>query len=266
MRNKVVCFILVLIGVMLVNLDVAFTEVEKKGEVTPAAQQTKPEDAGNVFFGYVRLLGTIYHSDETGEKREAVITDVFTRKKGTYTEGSILPCGVKLKQIKADSVVLEKNNQQKTLSLHDKNNYFKEIKGLMKHGYHQIAPNEWIISPHYLFKSSEELINIAMNSELAFSHSDDISGLIISSLSNKSKIVNLGFESGDKVVNVNGVDLESVTSLSKAYQKMGNCKNVAFKIQRGGKPVDLLYWIAPKGSPRYNMQDVYKAVKQLFIM
>lgn len=212
------------------------------------------------FFGYVNLAGTVLVSEKERKLNKAIFIDVFTKKRVTYAEGSLLPFGIKLKRVEKDQVVLEKKGREKILALRDRNNYFREIKALKRSGYRQIAPNEWVVNSHYLFKSSEDLIKSVVKSGLAMKQLSKNPGIEISKDADK-KMAGLGFMKGDRLIDINGTSLNGLKGLASAYEKMQQSENVIIKVLRNGKQVELNYWVARRGSPRYNMQQVLESEK-----
>jgi type II secretory pathway component PulC len=233
----------------------------------PKNIKAEPVAKSRFFFGYLNLAGTVLVSGKDRKQNKAIFQDVFTRKKVTFHEGSLLPYGIKLKRIEKSGVVLEKKGEELTLTLGDKNNYFREIKSLKRNGYKQIAQNEWVVNSHYLFKSTQDMIKSAVESGLTLKKSGKKPGIEIAKDADK-KIAGLGFEKGDKVININGTALDGLKGLASAYQKMKQSDNVTIKVLRDGKPVELKYWMAKRGSPRYNMRQVLSSdkIKKLLSM
>lgn len=234
---------------------------------SPKIIRVKPVAEGKFFFGYLNLAGTVLVSEKDRKQNKAIFQDVFTRKKVTFHEGSLLPYGITLKRVKKSGVVLEKKGENLTLALGDKNNYFREIKSLKRNGYKQIAKNEWVVNSHYLFTSTQDMIKTAVESGLTLRKSGKKPGIEIARDANR-KIAGLGFEKGDKVIDINGTALDGLGGLVSAYRKMKQSDNVTIKILRNGKSVELKYWVAKRGSPRYNMQQVLSSdkIKKLLSM
>jgi hypothetical protein len=228
------------------------------GNEKSVANKIVAED--DFFIGYLNLAGTVLVSEKDRKLNKAVFQDVFTKKRVTYREGSLLPFGIKLKKVEKDGVILAKGELERTLALGDRNNYFREIKALRRSGYRQIAPNEWVVNSHYLFKGSEDLINIAVDSGLTLKGSKINPGIKIAGDTNK-KMAGLGFKKGDKVIDINGASLDGLMGVASAYRKMRKSDNITIKVLRDGKPVELNYWVAKRGAPRYNMQEVLASGK-----
>jgi type II secretory pathway component PulC len=243
--------------------------VDKKNKTEVLKKQDKKDSKSIInqapkrnefFFGYVNLAGTVLLSEKDRKLNKAIFADVFTKKRVTYTEGSLLPYGIKLKKVEKNKVILEKKGREKILALGDKNNYFKEIKALKRSGYRQIAPNEWVVNSHYLFKNSEDLIKSVVESGLALKKLNKNPGIEISKNAD-NKMAGLGFKKGDRLVDINGTSLDGLKGLASAYEKMRHSENVTIKVLRNGKPVELNYWVARRGSPRYNMRQVLASEK-----
>ena len=223
-------------------------------------KQTLKKNEGKFFFGYINLMGTIVISQTDRSKNKALIEDMFTKKKLSYREGADLPYGIKLKKIEDNQIIMEKKGKLQALRVGAKSNYFREIKTLKKNGYRKIGSNEWIVNSHYLFKNSEELIKLAVDSGLAIKKFSKRPGLEITKDAD-TKMAGLGFKKGDKVIGINGVALSKLKDLNSAYKQMQNKENITIKIQRNGKPVDLNYWMTKRGSPRYNMKKILSSEK-----
>ncbi len=71
----------------------------------------------------------------------------------------------------------------------------------------------------------------------------------------------MGFKKGDKVIDINGASLDGLMGLASAYRKMRKSDNITIKVLRDGKSVELNYWVAKRGTPRYNMQEVLASSK-----
>ncbi len=66
---------------------------------------------------------------------------------------------------------------------------------------------------------------------------------------------------GDIVVDINGAELGDAAGIAAAYKKMRNSNEITIKVIRDGKPIELKYRVAPKGSPRYKMKNVLESEK-----
>ncbi len=229
--------------------------VDNKSVVSEKNAANKIVAEGDFFIGYINLAGTVLVSEKDRKLNKAIFQDVFTRRRVTYSEGSLLPFGIKLKRVEKDGVVLAKGDLDRTLALGDRNNYFREIKALRRNGYRQVAPNEWVVNSHYLFNGSEDLINIAVDSGLTLKKSEKNPGIKIAGDANK-RMAGLGFKKGDKVIDINGASLDGLLGLASAYRKMKKSDNITIKLLRDGKSVELNYWVAKRGAPRYNMREV----------
>ena len=212
------------------------------------------------FIGYLNLAGTVLVSDVDRKLNKAVFQDAYTRRRVTYSEGSRLPFGIKLKKVEKDGVVLAKGDREMTLVLGNRKNYFGEIKALRRSGYRQIAANEWVVNSHYLFNGSQDIIKIAIDSGLTLKRSKKSPGIKIAGDTNK-KMAGLGFKKGDKVIDINGSSLDGLMGVASAYRKMRKSDNITIKVLRDGKLVELNYWVAKRGAPRYNMQEVLASDK-----
>jgi hypothetical protein len=197
-----------------VGKDVKTPDGGMKGQEEDLKKQLKKE--GDFFFGYLNLVGTVLISEDDRKFNKAIFTDVFTRKKITYYEGSVLPFGIKLKIVEKNSVVLEKKGLEKSLFLRDKINYFGDIKALRRYGYQQIAQNEWVVNSHYLFRSSKDMIKLAVDSGLALKRSRKNPGVEIAKKPNK-RITGLGFQKGDTVIDINGTSLDGLLGLALPF-------------------------------------------------
>lgn len=262
-------FIIGLVGASVLSYSSFAKAIDKENKVEVSKTQDKKDNKSLIepalkrnefFFGYVNLAGTVLVSEKNRKLNKAIFADVFTKKRITFNEGSLLPYGIKLKKVEKNRVVLEKKGRKKILTLGDKNNYFREIKALKRSGYHQIAPNEWVVNSHYLFKNSEDLIKSVVESGMALKRLNKDPGIEIGKNAD-DKMAGLGFKKGDRLIDINGISLNGLKGLSSAYEKMQHSENVTIKVLRHGKPVELNYWVAKRGSPRYNMRQVLSSEK-----
>jgi type II secretory pathway component PulC len=267
MAKKKIILVLVFVSAFLYPSFVKAIEKENKIEVVKTQDEKDSKSIikqapkrNEFFFGYVNLAGTVLVSEKDRKLNKAIFADVFTKKRVTYIEGSLLPYGIKLKKVEKNKVVLEKKGREKILTLGDRNNYFREIKALKRSGYRQIAPNEWVVNSHYLFKNSEDLIKSVVESGLALKRLSKNPGIEISKNAD-NKMAGLGFKKGDRLIDINGTSLNGLKGLASAYEKMQQSENVTIKVLRNGKPVELNYWVARRGSPRYNMRQVLASEK-----
>ncbi|MBI5787390.1 MAG: PDZ domain-containing protein [Candidatus Schekmanbacteria bacterium] len=212
----------------------------------------------SVFFGYLRLVGTaVYHYNP--RKNKAVIEDLATQEQHLLRLDSLVPYGAKIVQIGENSIVLEKEEVKRELtitgSLHDPG----DLESLTVKGYKQVSGTEWIVNPNRLIKNTEGLIDLLKQVNLSLYSTQKAEGFLVGEIRSDGMAKELGLDSGDVINTVDGETIESLAQAYEAYQKMRGKQTISVNLNRRGRNINLSYHLIPDGLPKYKVQEALKS-------
>ncbi len=98
-----------------------------------------------------------------------------------------------------------------------------------------------------LYQNPQSLIKVVRVS--AVRAGSKLRGYRVQPGEDKEQFEQLGFQSGDLVLSVNGVDLTSPANTMRLYNLMRSAKEAVFEIERAGQPVTLSVSLAAVASP-----------------
>jgi len=227
-----------------------FKTKEKEEPAPPPPEPVKVEEPVKLTELKLKLWGTVSGNDRN--KSYAVIEDTKERKQNLYREGDSIPVDkakVVVKEILRQRIILTVNDQDEALEMGE--NQGEEPKR-PEHPMASVLEQPPPSSSNSNIKLERSKIEEAMNNVNNLMRQAKIrphfkdgkpDGLTLSRIQENSIFSELGLQSGDIIVGVDGKKIESVDDALKFYQSLRTSPSVNLEIKRRGETKSIDYTI-----------------------
>lgn len=226
-------------------------KTKEKEDPAPPPEPVKVEEPVKLTELKLKLWGTVSGNDRN--KAYAVIEDTKERKQNLYREGDTIPVDkakVMVKEILRQRIILTVNDQDEALEMGE--NQGEEPKrpehplaSVVEQPVPPSSSNSNIRLERSKIEESMNNVNNLMRQAKIRPHFKDgkPDGLTLSRIQENSVFSELGLESGDIIVGVDGKKIESVDDALKFYQSLKSSSSVNLEIKRRGETKSIDYTI-----------------------
>jgi len=228
-----------------------FKTKEKEDSVAPPPEPVKVEEPVKLTELKLKLWGTVSGNDRS--RAYAVIEDTKERKQNLYREGDTVPVDkakVMVKEILRQKIILTVNDQDEALEMGE--NQGEEPKrpehplaSVVEQPVPPSSSNSNIRLERSKIEESMNNVNNLMHQAKIRPHFKDgrPDGLTLSRIQDNSIFSELGLQSGDIIIGVDGKKIESVDDALKFYQSLKSSPSVNLEIKRRGETKIIDYTI-----------------------